>query len=187
MSSPIGRAYRLRVAAADDAPALRALIARSIRTLGAADYSSAQIEAALLGAFGLDTALIRDATYFAAEDASGEIVGCGGWSRRRTLFGGDARAERDDSWLDPRVDPAKIRAFFVDPAHARHGLGRAILERCETEAASAGFARAELMATLPGLRLYEACGYVRGTAIEHPLPGGLTITFVPMSKALSRP
>lgn len=176
--------YRLRVATADDAPVLRALIARSIRALGAADYTRAQIEAALLGAFGLDIALIRDATYFSAESGVGEIVACGGWSRRRTLFGGDARAERDDAWLDPGVDAAKIRAFFVDPAHARRGLGRAILARCELEARRAGFARAELMATLPGLRLYEACGYVRADAIEHPLPGGLSITFVPMSKTL---
>jgi len=179
-------AYQLRAATMQDEERLRALIARSIRTLGAADYSAAQIEAALLGAFGLDTSLIRDATYFVAIDGRGEIVGCGGWSRRRTLFGADSRAERDDSWLDPRTDAAKIRAFFIDPGHARRGIGRALLERCEAQAATAGFERCELMATLPGARLYARFGYEAGAPIEHPLPGGLSITFLPMSKTLRR-
>jgi GNAT superfamily N-acetyltransferase len=175
--------YQLRVARLQDEPALRKLIARSIRALGSADYSSEQIEAALRGAFGVDTQLIRDGTYFAVVTIAGEIVACGGWSRRRTLFGSDARAERDESWLEPRTDAAKIRAFFVDPAHARRGLGRRILERSEAEAARAGFTRLELMATLPGVRLYEQCGYLAGASIVHPLPGGLGIAFVPMSKA----
>jgi GNAT superfamily N-acetyltransferase len=174
--------YQLRVAKLEDEPALRELIARSIRALGAADYSPAQIEAALRGAFGVDTQLIRDGTYFVVVTAAGEIVGCGGWSRRRTLFGSDARAERDESWLEPRTDAAKVRAFFVDPAHARRGLGRMILERSEAEASRAGFTRLELMATLPGVRLYEQCGYLAGASIVHPLPGGLGIVFVPMSK-----
>ena len=112
----------------------------------------------------------------------GEIVACGGWSRRRTLFGGDARAERDDSWLDPRAEAAKIRAFFVDPAHVRRGLGRRILERSEAEARRAGFSVFELMATLPGVRLYEKCGYVAEEPVSHALPDGLSIHFVPMSK-----
>lgn len=180
-----GSAVRLRPAVLSELPALQSLIARSIRTLGAGDYSAAQIEAALQGAFGVDTALIRDATYFVVLDGSERIIGCGGWSRRRTLFGGDARTERDDSRLDPRTEAAKIRAFFIDPEHARRGLGRLLLERCEQEAASAGFSRCELMATLPGRRLYARCGYEAGPAIEYPLPGGLTITFVPMSKSLS--
>jgi GNAT superfamily N-acetyltransferase len=175
--------YELRVATPADEPTLRALIARSIRALGAADYSPEQIEAALRGAFGVDTQLIRDGTYFVVALPAGEIVACGGWSRRRTLFGSDARTERDESWLDPRADAAKIRAFFVDPAHARRGLGRRILERSEAEARRAGFSRLELMATLPGVRLYERCGYVAGARIAHPLPGGMDIVFVPMSKA----
>jgi GNAT superfamily N-acetyltransferase len=174
--------YRLRVATTADEPTLRDLIARSIRALGAADYAPEQIEAALRGAFGVDTQLIRDGTYFVVVVSSGEIVACGGWSRRRTLFGSDARAERDESWLDPHLDAAKIRAFFVDPAHARRGLGRRILERTEAEAARAGFTRLELMATLPGMRLYERCGYLAGARIIHPLPGGVDIVFVPMSK-----
>jgi GNAT superfamily N-acetyltransferase len=174
--------YQLRLATLADEPALRDLIARSIRELGASDYTPAQIEAALLGAFGVDTALIRDQTYFAIVTESGEIVGCGGWSRRRTLFGSDTREVRDDSRLDPATEPARIRAFFIDSRHARRGLGRLLLDRCEAEAARAGFKEFALMATLPGKRLYEVCGYVAAAPIEHPLPGGLSITFVPMSK-----
>jgi GNAT superfamily N-acetyltransferase len=174
--------YRLRPATLEDEPALRELIACSIRELGAADYSPAQIEGALKGAFGVDTALIRDGTYFVAVSAAGEIVACGGWSRRRTLFGSDTRSERDESWLDPRIEAARIRAFFVHPAHARRGLGRAILERSESEARKAGFSVFALMATTPGVRLYERLGYVAGPEVLHPLGGGLTIRFVPMTK-----
>jgi GNAT superfamily N-acetyltransferase len=175
--------YKLRVATLEDEGALRPLIARSIRELGASDYSPAQIEAALRGAFGVDTNLIRDGTYFVVLVES-EIVACGGWSRRRTLFGSDTRAERDESWLDPRAEAAKIRAFFVDPAHARRGLGRLILERSEAEARRAGFCAFELMATLPGVRLYEKCGYVAREPISYALPDGLSIRFVPMSKRI---
>jgi GNAT superfamily N-acetyltransferase len=178
--------YTLRKATLDDQPLLVELIARSIRALGVGDYSPAQIEGALQGAFGVDTALIRDGTYFVAVTASDEIVACGGWSRRRTLFGSDARgAERDDANLDPRTEAAKIRAFFVDPAHARQGLGRALLERSESEAVAAGFSKLQLMATLPGVRLYERCGYVAGEPVSYPLPNGLNIGFVPMTKQLS--
>ncbi len=176
--------YTLRLATLGDVPAIHELIARSIHGLGAADYTRAQIEAALQGAFGVDTTLIRDGTFFVAETAAQVVVACGGWSRRRTLFGSDARAERDETLLDPQADPAKIRAFFVEPAHARHGIGRALLTRCEADAQRAGFSALETMATLPGMRLYGRCGYVPEPTIEHPLPGGLTIRFVPMRKTL---
>ena len=176
--------YTLRPATLDDVPAIRELIARSIHGLGAADYTRAQIEAALQGAFGVDTTLIRDGTLFVAETAAREVVACGGWSRRRTLFGSDARAERDETLLEPKSDPAKIRAFFVAPAHARHGIGRALLTRCEADALRAGFSALETMATLPGMRLDGQCGYVPDPTIEHALPGGLTIRFVPMRKTL---
>ncbi len=176
--------YQLRLATTDDATSIRELIARSIRSLGADDYAPAQIEAALLGAFGLDTSLIRDQTYFVVASDSGDIVGCGGWSKRKTLFGGDTREVRDDSWLDPTSESARIRAFFIDPQHARRGLGRRILEHSEAEAVRAGFKAFELMATLPGKRLYEICGYEAAAPIEHPLPGGIHITFVPMKKSL---
>lgn len=175
--------YQLRLATRADQPALQQLIARSARALGAADYRPEQIEAALLGAFGVDTQLIDDGTYFVVE-ADGQMAGCGGWSRRRTLFGGDSARERDAGQLDPRTDAAKIRAFFVHPEHARHGIGRMLLERCESEARARGFRRFELMGTLPGVRLYRALGYRPGAMIHYPLGSGITIEFVPMSKEL---
>lgn len=174
----------LRLATLEDRPALTALIARSARGLSVGDYSPEQIEGALRGAFGVDTQLIRDGSYFVAE-ASGTPVACGGWSRRKTLFGGDANTLRDPEELDPRVDAAKIRAFFVDPAHARRGIGRLLLEHCEQAARAAGFARCELMATLPGRRLYLRCGYVPTGEVRHPVGDGIEIEFVPMTKDLA--
>ncbi|HEX5458467.1 MAG TPA: GNAT family N-acetyltransferase [Steroidobacteraceae bacterium] len=176
--------WHLRQATAADSAQIQELIGRSIRALGAADYSTEQIEGALKGAFGLDSQLVADGTYFVVESA-GRLIGCGGWSYRRTLFGGDARAGRDAGTLDPEVDAAKIRAFFVDPTAARQGIGTALLERCEKEARRHGFRRTEMMATLPGVRLYEVCGYVAGAKVHYPLPSGLSIEFVPMSKSLT--
>ncbi len=174
----------IRTATPGDVPALERLIAASARGLGGDDYTAEQIDAALGTAWGVDTELIRDATYFVVE-VDGALVACGGWSRRRTLFGADAQPGRESALLDPRHDAARIRAFFVHPDHGRHGIGRALLEHCERAAMDEGFRAAALMATLPGLRLYAAFGYVAGTPVEHPLPGGLTITFVPMEKRLA--
>ena len=176
-----GPDYALRLATPADAEAISTLIAISARKLSVHDYSAAQIEGALQGAFGVDTQLIRDGTYFVAADGA-RMVGCCGWSRRRTLFGGDARTDRDAAELDPRVDAAKIRAFFVHPDFARRGIGTAILERCERDAAARGFTRFELMSTLPGVRLYAARGYAAGEAMQWTLPGGLMIEFVPMTR-----
>ena len=176
--------YRIRKATENDRPALMALIARSARELSTGDYTSPQVEGVLRGAFGVDSQLVRDGTYFVVEDDRA-IAGCGGWSYRKTLFGGDAHTQRDAAGLDPGTDAAKIRAFFVDPAHARKGLGRALLAHCEAAARERGFSRCELMATLPGLKLYRACGYVAGTPVQHQLDPGLTIELVPMSKSLS--
>jgi GNAT superfamily N-acetyltransferase len=175
--------YQLRNATRADQAALQRLIARSARELGAQDYRPEQIEGALLGAFGVDTQLIDDGTYFVVE-ADGKLVGCGGWSRRRTLFGGDRHRERDAAELDPKVDAAKIRAFFVDPDYARRGIGRALLERCESEARTRGFRRFELMGTLPGVRLYQALGYRPGEVVHYPVASGVTIEFIPMSKEI---
>jgi GNAT superfamily N-acetyltransferase len=175
--------YQLRTATHGDRAALHTLIARSARALGARDYRPEQIEAALQGAFGVDSQLIDDGTYFVAETRDGELIGCGGWSRRRTLFGGDSHAERNAAELDPHTDAARIRAFFVDPGHARQGIGRALLERCESEARARGFSRFELMGTLPGVRLYQALGYVAGELMHYPVAPGVTIEFVPMRKA----
>lgn len=178
--------FTIRRARLADIPALQSLIAVSARALSRDDYTPAQIESALRGAFGVDTQLIRDGSYFVVE--SGErLAGCGGWSRRRTLFGSDARADRDAAELDPATDAAKIRAFFIHPDFARRGLGTRLLERCEGDAIAHGFGRLELMATLPGVRLYAARGY-RGTAhVDWPLGDGLSIRFLPMSKVATSP
>jgi GNAT superfamily N-acetyltransferase len=176
----------LRMATRDEVPLLQCLIARSARILSAADYRPAQVEGALRGAFGVDTQLLADQTYFVAEDG-GEIVGCGGWSYRSTLFGGDARTGRDSSLLDPKTQAAKIRAFFVDPAHARRGIGSLLLERCEQEARARGFSEVELMATLPGVRLYSARGYVGATLVRYEVGAGEVIEFIPMRKPLGHP
>jgi GNAT superfamily N-acetyltransferase len=167
----------------EDREALQALIAQSARELSAGLYSPKQVEGALRGTFGVDSQLIRDGTYFVVE-ADGALAGCGGWSYRRTLFGGDSRAERDAAELDPRVEPAKIRAFFVAPAHARKGIGTLLLEKCESEARARGFSRVELMGTLPGVRLYAARGYVGSPMIRHDVAPGVAIEFIPMTKEL---
>jgi len=177
--------FSMRVATLADVPVLEALIAASARGLGRADYSEAQIEAALGTAWGVDSELIRDGTYFVVE-AGGEPVACGGWSARHTLFGGDRQPGRESRLLDPAREAARVRAFFVRPDWARRGLGRALLARCESEAAARGFRAAELMATLPGERLYAAGGYVARERVRHPLAGGLEIEFVAMRKELQR-
>jgi len=176
--------YQFRLAELSDVPELQALITVSIRTLGLSDYSSAQIEGALLGAFGVDTQLIRDQTYFVAQSADGTLVACGGYSFRRTLFGSDQRSERDSTDLDPTVDAAKIRAFFVHPDHVRKGLGTQLLELSEKGAQRLGFSRFEMMATLPGVRLYQMMGYQPTQLIQYPLPNGEKIPFMPMYKSV---
>jgi GNAT superfamily N-acetyltransferase len=133
--------------------------------------------------FGVDTALVVDGTYFVAE-AAGTLVGCGGWSSRKTLFGGDRYADRDAGELDPLTEPAKIRAFFVHPAWARKGIGTAILARCENEARAHGFRSLELMATLPGVKLYAAHGYLGKERVAYEIAGA-RIEFLPMRKDVS--
>jgi GNAT superfamily N-acetyltransferase len=176
----------LRRATLADLPTLGPLIAASARELSKDDYAPEQVEGALRGAFGTDTQLIRDGSYFVVE-AGDRLAGCGGWSRRRTLFGSDARSDRDATELDPAKDAAKIRAFFIHPDFARRGLGTALLDRCEQAAVAHGFRRFELMATLPGVRLYAARGYQAGARIDWPVGDGVTIPFVPMTKDASPP
>jgi GNAT superfamily N-acetyltransferase len=173
----------LRLATHADIFQLSELIARSARGLSVEEYRPAQVEGALRGAFGIDTQLIDDKTYFVAEE-SGNLAGCGGWSFRSTLFGGDDRAGRDATLLDPSRQAAKIRAFFVEPSKARRGVGSALLDRCESEARARGFAQTELMATLPGLKLYAARGYVGSEVVRYDLGAGESIEFVPMRKDL---
>jgi GNAT superfamily N-acetyltransferase len=178
LSSPALRNARL-----EDVPALQVLIARSARGLSTAEYRPAQIEGALRGAFGVDTQLLIDGTYFVIEQG-GEFIACGGWSFRATLFGGDARAGRDSSALDPKTQAAKIRAFFVDPAHARRGIGSMLLDHCEQQAREHGFSQVELMATLPGVKLYAARGYLELPMVHFDVGGGESIEFIPMRKTL---
>lgn len=176
---------RIRLAMADDIPALRALIDASVRGLQARDYTAAQIESALATVYGVDTQLIADGTYFVAEAFVAEqpvIAGCGGWSKRKTLYGADHCAGREDSLLDPQKDAAKIRAFFVHPEWARRGIGSMILEACETAARLAGFSRLEMGATLTGVPFYRVQGYAELERIEVPLENGASMPIVRMGK-----
>jgi GNAT superfamily N-acetyltransferase len=177
-------AYIIRKATLSDRAAIEQLIIESARGLSRADYSDQQIEGAIRTVFGVDTNLILDGTYFVA-DNDGELIGCGGWSKRKTLFGGDQYATRDAGELDPKIEPAKIRAFFIHPEHARKGIARAILDVCETEAKAAGFESLELMSTLPGIKLYEACGYLGKDRVELDVGDGATIELAPMRKDLA--
>ena len=183
MSSLANAPYELRRAEPADADALRALIAASARGLSREDYGEAELEAAIAYVFGVDSELIGDGTYFTVM-SGGAYAACGGWSRRRTLFGGDQYGSREAGFLDPLTDAAKIRAFFVHPDHARRGLGRLLIDRCEAEARAHGFRRMEMMATLPGVRLYGACGYTGEEVRAFAMPDGRFVRFVPMSKTL---
>ncbi len=180
------RDWTLRPARKEDIPELEGLIPLSVRSLQASHYSPAQMEAALGPVFGVDRQLIRDGTYFVVEQR-GQIVGCGGWSRRQSLFGGDGARAGEDAPLDPKRDPARVRAFFVHPAWARQGVGRRILAACEAAIMEAGFPTVELVATLAGEPLYAAFAYVAVERYEVPLPGGLTLPVVRMTKRLNRP
>ncbi len=173
--------FVLRKATLEDIPVLNVLIHESARRLSLRDYSSEQIEAALGTAWGVDTELIQDGTFFAVE-SEGNLIACGGWSRRKTLFGGDGQAGRQSDALDPAKDSARIRAFFVHPDWARRGIGKMLLEKCELEAKAWGFQSAELVATLPGQRLYRVFGYAGEKRVTYPLKNGITIDFVPMRK-----
>lgn len=175
-------AVRLRAATRADVPALAALIEASVRGLGPPHYDARQIESSLAHLFGVDTTMIDDGTYLVVEEAGG-LVACGGWSRRRTAFGGDrATPWRDAALRDPAADAAVLRAFFVHPAHTRRGLGRQLVEASETAAATAGFARFELVSTLPGLPLYRALGYREVEPLDVTLPDGVVIPTVRMEK-----
>jgi N-acetylglutamate synthase-like GNAT family acetyltransferase len=186
----------IRLATPEDIPVLRELIELSARGLQAQDYTPAQIEGALKSVFGVDSQLIADGTYIVAEADSSEetrvtgtgreshatIVGCGGWSKRKTLYGGDRWTEREDSLLDPRRDAAKIRAFFIHPDWARRGIGSLILQACEDAARAAGFRRYEMGATLTGAKLFGARGYIAVKPISIPLVNGETLPVIHMEK-----
>jgi len=177
----------IRVAVLADAPAIESLIAASVHGLQAGDYSAEQREGALGTVFGADRQMIGDGTYFvieAEERPDQHLIACGGWSRRKTPFGGDHSPSKDDSLLDPATDAARIRAFFVHPDYARRGLGSMLLETCEEAAREAGFTRIELTSTLTGVAFYKTRGFVAGESFEVPLGNGSTLPVVRMAKTL---
>jgi GNAT superfamily N-acetyltransferase len=203
---------RIRQAVLADVPVLRAVIEASVRGLQTQNYTPAQIEGALATVYGVDTQLIADGTYFVAETITAEgdsctsgndaqaaapvvplsvtdpiVVGCGGWSKRRTLYGGDQWTGREGVLLNPQQDAAKIRAFFVHPAWARRGIGSMILQACESAALAAGFMRLEMGATLTGVPLYRARGYVALENLEVPLANGEVLPIVRMEKRIPEP
>lgn len=170
-----------RLAKFEDIPQLNQLITLSVRRLSTAHYTSAQIESALKYVFGVDTQLILDGTYYVTE-LNNVIVGCGGWSKRNTLYGGDQHKDNEDLLLDPIKDAARIRAFFVHPDHSRKGIGRHIINVCEKAARLNGFTQFELGATLPGLPLYQAVGYYPVQNADAILPDGEILEIIKMKK-----
>jgi GNAT superfamily N-acetyltransferase len=183
-------AFQLRLATEEDIPALHELIEASVRGLQKNDYTPAQIEGALGTVLGLDTQLIRDRTYFVAEALVQGLrgrkpAGCGGWSKRKTLFGADCGPGREPDLLDPAVDAAKVRAIFVHPEFSRRGLGSLILATVEDAARAAGFSRFEMGSTLTGVPLYRLKGYVESEQIAVPLANGEVLPVVKMVKSIA--
>lgn len=177
---------QIRPAISGDVPEMRALIDASVRRLQIHDYTPEQIEGALGSVFGVDSQLIADGTYFVAESESdsarGITLGCGGWSKRKTLYGGDQWTHREDDLLDPRREAAKIRAFFIHPDWARQGIGSLLLKACEDAARLAGFTSFEMGATLTGAKLFAAKGYLPVERVSIPLRNGATLPIIHMRK-----
>lgn len=176
----------LRAATLSDVQALNKLIARSARELSVGFYTMRQVEALITHVFGVDTQLIADETYYLIDGPTQSMgpLAAGGWSFRRTLYGGDQAKSGEDTRLNPDSDPARIRAFFVHPQFARRGLGRQLYAECERTARAAGFRRMELMATLPGVPLYSALGFepMENTSVR--LPGDVDVPLVRMERAI---
>jgi GNAT superfamily N-acetyltransferase len=181
----MSEAFRIRLATLEDVEALHRLIALSVRGLMPQAYTPAQLEAALGNWLGLDTQLIVDQTYFAVESSDGTLVACGGWSKRKTPYGSDHRANREDTLLDPETEAAKIRAFFVHPDWARRGIGTLLLEASEAAASKAGFRTLEMGATLTGVPLYERFGYIAQERVGLPLGDGDVLEIVKMTKSFA--
>jgi GNAT superfamily N-acetyltransferase len=171
-----------RLATRDDVPALVPLIQAAIDELQKQFLDEDQIRSSH-AIMGLDNQLIDDGTYFIVE-CDGQLAGCGGWSRRATLYGGDHSAGRDSAMLDPARDPAKVRAMYTHPAFSRRGVGRLVLSLCESTAAAAGFTRLELMSTLSGLPLYRAAGFEVIEEVEDA-SGGVPVPLLKMGKRIA--
>lgn len=176
-------AFTHRIATEADLPMLRALMTRAIEHLQSDFLSPEQITASHK-VMGLDSQLVADRTYFVIEE-NGVAAGCGGWSFRATLYGGDESVvAREPARLDPAHDAAKVRAMYTDPAFARRGVGRLLLALCEDTARNAGFKRVELMATAAGMPLYTAAGYVPAAEPQAPKIGDVSVPLLRMSKQL---
>jgi len=175
--------FLLRLATDADLSAIATLIDASVRGLSVGIYSNEQIDSGMRFVFGADTQLIADRTYFVVEH-DGAIVASGGWSRRHTLYGGDRHKSGADPLLDPRVDAARIRAFFVHPSHARRGLARMLFDACLEAARREGFAAFELGATLPGVPLYRALGFTGVERVDASLPDGVVLPIVKMTRPI---
>lgn len=174
----------IRLALLSDIPTIEKLIAKSARGLSAAYYSFPQVERALAHVFGVDSQLILDRTFFVTE-VKENIVGCGGWSKRKTLYGGDqTKTDEPERLLDPGKDAARIRAFFVDPEWSRRGIGTEMLRHCEDAASAAGFKKVELVATLPGVSLYSQSGYKTIEPFDIPMGDDLKLPALRMGKTL---
>ena len=171
----------IRLATFEDMPELQQLIALSVRGLSGGYYTAGQIESAIKYVFGVDTQLIIDGTYYVAE-IDNTLIGCGGWSKRNTLYGGDQHKEQEDPLLNPQHDAARIRAFFVHPGYTRQGIGKHIINVCETAAKADGFSHFELGATLPGVPLYTAMGYEPVKRVDATLPDGEVLGILKMEK-----
>jgi GNAT superfamily N-acetyltransferase len=184
----MAQAFAIRPALSADIAVLRELIDASVRRLQSGDYSPAQIDSALRTVFGVDSQLVGDGTYLVVETVPEDsndhpvIVACGGWSKHKTLYGGDSWRDRQDDLLDSATDAAKIRAFFIHPDWARRGIGTLLLDACESAAHAAGFTRFEMGATLTGAKLFEKRGYVAVERLNVPLEGEITLPIIHMVK-----
>lgn len=175
--------FTIRAATFADKPVMEALIERSGIGLADGFYTPQQAAAITAEVFGVDSALVADGSYFVIED-DGVIVACGGWSRLATDYGGDGAKAGNDRPLDPATEAARIRAFFVEPAMARRGLGRMLLEHCTAQALAAGFTSLELVSTMPGEPLYRACGFAAVEPIVLSLSGGVRVPLTRMRKPI---
>jgi ribosomal protein S18 acetylase RimI-like enzyme len=175
----------IRLARLDEAHAIESLIERSVRILQAPDYTEAQREGALGTVFGVDRQLIKDGSYLVAEQ-HGKLVGCGGWSRRSAVFGADALTGADNAEMRPGTDPARIRAFFIEPGHERQGIGSTIMCACEEAAFAYGFTELELVSTVTGEILYARHGFSVVERFETRLPNGHSLPVIRMRKTLQK-
>ena len=179
----MGGEAQLRVAEPGEASAIDRLMKESAAVLFRRFYDEEQSESAVRHVAQVDPMLLADGTYFVLE-ADGELVGCGGWSRRDKLYTGSGDADGDVRTLDPRTEPARVRAMFVRADWTRRGLGRRILEACEDAARREGFTRLALVATLPGVPLYAAYGFEPVEEHDVTMPDGVSIPCVSMEKAI---